>query len=77
MSIQERNEEEWYVAEWSPLAWLETGMKAIALVRSIVAAIRALVGGGLAFPSGLRLAQLIVQRLLSLGLIAAIFDRLA
>jgi uncharacterized membrane protein YkgB len=77
MSSQERETREWHVAEWSPLAWLETGIKAIALMLGIVAAVRALVGGGLAFPSGFRLAQLIVQGLLSLGLIAAIFDRLA
>jgi hypothetical protein len=77
MSSQERHGKEWHVAEWSALGWLETGIKAIALSLGIAGAVRALSGGGLALPSGLRLAQLIVQGLLSLGLIAAIFDRLA
>jgi len=76
MSNQEHEKKEWYVAEWSPLAWLETGMKAIALTLGITAAVRALSGGGLVLPGGMRLAQLVVQGLLSLGLIAAIFNRL-
>lgn len=76
MSSQEPERKEWHVAEWSPLAWLETGIKAIALALGIAAGVRALSGGGLMLPGGLRLAQLIVQGLLSLGLIAAIFDRL-
>jgi hypothetical protein len=77
MSIQEPERKEWYVAEWSPLAWLETGMKMIALAVGIAAAVRALSGGGLMLPGGLQLAQLAVQSFLSLGLIAAILDRLA
>ena len=77
MSIQEGNEGEWHVAEWPPLAWLETSIKAIALALGIAAAVQALSGGGFKLPGGLRLAQLIVQGVLALGLVAAIFDRLA
>jgi len=64
----------WYVADWPPLAWLETALKAVALVIGILAWIRV---GGNAFvlPLGFRLGQLVVLSLLSLGLIAAIFDR--
>jgi hypothetical protein len=77
MDSQERDGKEWYVADWSPLGWIETAIKAVALTLGIAAAVRALSGGGLALPGGLRLAQLVAQGLLSLGLVAAIFDRLA
>jgi hypothetical protein len=76
MTSREPHEKQWHVAEWPPLAWLETGIKSIALALGIVTAVRALSGGGLAWPGGLRLAQLVVQVVLSLGLVAAIFDRI-
>lgn len=67
----------WHVTSWPPLAWLETVIKVVALVLGIVALGQALSGGAFAWPGGLRLAQLITLALLSLGLVAAIFDRLA
>jgi hypothetical protein len=67
----------WRVARWPPLAWIETLIKLIALVISVVALLDSLAAGEFALPSGLRLAQLIVMTILSLGLVAAIFDRLA
>ena len=66
----------WHVAQWPPLAWAETVIKVIALTIAILGTIRALSAGAFAFPTGLRLAQLIVQVILALGLVAAIFDRL-
>lgn len=66
----------WYVAKWPPLAWLETGIKLTALAIGIAALAAALSRGQLAFPSGPRLAQLILMTLLSLGLVAAILDRI-
>jgi len=66
----------WYVGQWPPLAWLETVIKASALVIGIFALGGALSGGTFALPGGLRLAQLVILVFLSLGLVAAIFDRL-
>ena len=66
----------WHIASWPPLAWLETVIKAIALIIGISALIAALAGGAWALPGGLRLAQMIVLGILSLGLAAAIADRL-
>lgn len=64
----------WYVADWPPLAWLETALKAVALVIGILAWVR--VGrNAFVLPRGFRLGQLVVLSLLSLGLVAAIFDR--
>jgi len=67
----------WHVAKWPPLAWLETIVKLAAIVIGIAALAQALSVGTFGLPSGLRLAQLIILALLSLGLVAAIFDRLA
>jgi hypothetical protein len=66
----------WHVAPWPPLAWLETAIKAVALVIGFVALVGALSRGAFALPAGLRLGQLVVLGILSLGLVAAIFDRL-
>lgn len=71
----EKTGKKWYVAQWPPLAWLETGIKLVAIVVGLVALIQALSSGVLALPSGLRLAQWAVLGLLSLGLLAAIADR--
>ncbi len=65
----------WYVADWPPLAWIETALKAVALVIGILALIQALKGNAFMLPRGFRLGQLVVLGLLSLGLVAAIFDR--
>jgi len=65
----------WHIAPWPPLAWLETVIKLGALATGITACINGLTTGDFALPDGLRLAQWIVLVVLSLGLIAAIFDR--
>ena len=67
----------WHVARWPMLAWLETIIKLAALIVGITAGIIAISDGSLTFPSGIRLAQFIILALLSLGLVGAIFDRLA
>lgn len=67
----------WYVAQWPPLAWLETVIKLVAIGVGVAAFIGMLSKGDWALPSGFRLAQAIVLALLSLGLVVAIFDRLA
>jgi hypothetical protein len=67
----------WHVAKWPPLAWLETGLKLVALIIGVGTAVSALSSGTFSFPSGIRLVQFIILVVLSLGLVAAIFDRLA
>ncbi len=67
----------WHVARWHPLAWMETAVKVAAHVIALVALGRALQHGGWTWPDGGRLAQFIALSALSLGLVAAIFDRLA
>lgn len=67
----------WHVAKWPPLAWLETGIKLVALGIGVGTAVSALAAANFSFPTGLRLAQFILLTILSLGLVAAIFDRLA
>lgn len=66
----------WHIASWPPLAWVETGIKTIALILGIVAGVQALTEGVFTLPAGFRLAQTILLGLLSLGLIVAIFDRI-
>lgn len=68
-------EQRWHVASWPPLAWLETVVKLAALATGITACINGLAAGDFALPDGGRLAQWIVLVVLSLGLVAAIYDR--
>jgi hypothetical protein len=65
----------WYIAQWPPLAWLETVIKLTALVTAIVAFIDTLSDGSFDFPRGTPLVQFLILVVLSLGLIPAIFDR--
>lgn len=66
----------WHVATWHPLAWVETAVKVAAHVVAVIVLVGALQRGGWTWPGGARLAQFIVLIVLSLGLVAAIFDRL-
>lgn len=66
----------WHVAQWPRLAWLEMAIKLVAVVLGIVALAQALAAGNFALRGGLRLAQLVILGFLSLGLVAALFDRL-
>ena len=65
----------WHIANWSPLGWLETGIKLVAQVAAIIALVNALSGGTFAAPAGARLIQVIVLAVLALGLTAGIYDR--
>ena len=69
--------QKWHVAHWPPLAWLETGIKLVALGIGVGTAVAALSAPNFSLPNGLRLVQFIILIVLSLGLIAAIFDRIA
>ncbi|MFP5451758.1 MAG: hypothetical protein ACLGG9_08405 [Thermoleophilia bacterium] len=66
----------WRVADWGPLGWIETVLK-LGGVAVGVAALLATLGESADGPSGARLAQVIVLGLLSVGLVAAIADRIA
>jgi hypothetical protein len=66
----------WHVDAWPPLAWLETVIKLIALGIGLVTLIGALSDGDFDLPGGVRLGQLIVLAVLSLGLGVAIADRI-
>jgi hypothetical protein len=72
MSEQQKT---WHIAQWHPLAWVETAIKLVAIVIGITAGINALGGSGLAIPQGGMLAQFIILIVLALGLLAAIADR--
>jgi hypothetical protein len=65
----------WHFAQWPALGWLETVIKLVALAIGINAGLRALSSGNWQFPRGWLLAALILLGILSLGLIAAIYDR--
>ncbi len=67
----------WHISRWPALAWLETIIKLAALVIGITAGVSALSTANLAFPAGLRLVQFIILIILSLGLVTAVFDRIA
>lgn len=65
----------WHIANWSPLGWLETAIKLVALMVAIIALANALSSGVFTTPSGARLAQVIVLAILALGLTVGIADR--
>ena len=70
-------EKQWYVGKWPFLAWLETIIKSIAFGIGFYALTMIIrTNSILALPSGVRLAQFGLQALLTLGLIAAIFNRI-
>jgi hypothetical protein len=77
MSHSPASRRSWYVARWPILAWLETIIKLAALTVGIAAGVNALSAANFAFPAGLRLVQFVILIILSLGLLAAIFDRIA
>ncbi len=66
---------QWHIGDWSALGWLETGIKLIAFIAAILALINALSNETFSAPSGVRLIQVIVLAVLSLGLTVGIVDR--
>ncbi len=66
---------QWHVGDWSPLGWLETGIKLVAHVAAIIALLNALSSGTSVAPQGTRLIQVIVLAILALLLLLAIVDR--
>lgn len=66
----------WHVARWGPLGWTETVLKGGGVAVGVAALLVAL-GEPADGASGARLAQVIILGLLSVGLVAAIADRVA
>ncbi len=65
----------WHYADWSPLGWLETVIKAVAFIIAFIALVNALTGGTAAAPVGWEWVIVILLGLLALGLTAAIVER--
>ncbi len=66
----------WHVGDWPALAWAETVLKTLGVgvgVGALLAALDAPADGA----GGARLAAVVILAVLSLGLVAAIVDRLA
>lgn len=66
----------WHVARWSALAWVETALKSLGIGVGVAALLAALDAPADA-AGGARLAAVVILALLSLGLVAAIADRVA
>jgi hypothetical protein len=67
---------QWYFANYPMLAWVETVIKAFAMIIGIAAFAVSLSKGTFALPTGVGFAELIVMAVLAIGLVAAIFDRI-
>ena len=65
----------WYVARMSFIEWLETAFKLSAIACGISAFTVGFLPGALALPTGLRLAQVVILGVISLGLVGAILER--
>jgi hypothetical protein len=65
----------WYFYNWTFLGWLETGIKAVALIIGMWAFYLSHVSQIWMIPSRLQLVQWIVLGLLSLGIFIAIYNR--
>ena len=71
------NNKHWHFEKWPLLAWLETFIKLIAIAIGIFALTNVFrYSAQLSFPEGTKLVQFIIQAVLTLGLVVAIFDRI-
>jgi len=65
----------WHIHNWTFLGWVETIIKTIAIIIGILAFCLSFGSEEWFFPSGIRLVQLIILGILSLGIFFAIFNR--
>ena len=72
-----QDRKQWHVARWPALAWLETLIKLAALSVAYVATYLAITRGTFIRPLGATWVELAILGILSLGLMAAIYDRLS
>ena len=65
----------WHVARWGAMGWIETGVKSCAFVCAYVA-LASSISTGWSTPRGVRIVELVLIGIATLGLMAAIGDRL-
>ena len=70
-----RGAADWHVARWGALGWIETGIKSLAFLCAYVALASSITTGWSA-PGGVRIVELVLVGIATLGLLAAIGDRL-
>ena len=66
---------EWHVARWGALGWIETGIKSAAFLCAYLA-LASSITSGWSTPNGVRIVELVLVGIATLGLAAAIGDRL-
>lgn len=72
----ENTSNQWHITQYSWVAWVETAIKFVALGVALFTFINRAPSAVLELPDGLALIQLVILVLLSLGLLAAIYDRI-
>ena len=70
-----REAADWHVARWGALGWIETGVKSCAFVCAYVA-LASSISTRWSTPRGVRIVELVLIGIATLGLMAAIGDRL-
>ena len=65
----------WHAARWGRLSWIETGVKACAFLCAY-AALATSITTGWSTPGRVRVAELVLIGIVTVGLVAAIGDRL-
>jgi uncharacterized membrane protein YidH (DUF202 family) len=66
----------WHIANWPTLAWIETALKLVAITVVLATAASLFQGTNFTPPIGKTWIQIVILGILSLGLLAAIYDRL-
>jgi hypothetical protein len=73
--VNPREAASWHVARWGTLGWIETGFKSCAFLCAYAALATSITTAWLA-PRGVRVAELVLIGIATVGLLAAIGDRL-
>jgi len=72
---EKREFDSWYIQNWTFLGWMETIIKTFAIIIGILAFYFSLDTQEWIIPSSIRLLQVIILGILSLGIFFAIFNR--
>lgn len=73
--VKEQEMKKWHVSNWELLGWIETALKILAFMFAYKMLYESLGQSNFALPQGQYIVIWIIQIVLSMGLIAAIFDR--
>ncbi len=73
--IRSREAAAWHVTRWGPLGWIETGVKSCAFLCAYLA-LASSIATGWSTPRGVRIVELALIGTATVGLVAAIGDRL-